>query len=447
MSKKEKTKQELIKELNELCQRIAELEKSEIERKKAEENLRLFSQAIDNSVDGVATGNLKGRITYVNQAFVRMFGYSKEELIGKGIPFIYPKDQLPKLEKAFKATMQGGWIGELVGKRKNGELFPIALSSSLIKDNRGTAIAQMAIHRDITERKKAEEALHESEQKYRTLIESATDFIYMIDKDNKILSVNKAAARLLGKEPEEITEKSIFYLFPGEIAKDFSKNLKKVFKTGTPRHSETKMVARGRESWISVSLSPVKDQKGNVVAVMGVTRDITKRKKVEDELRISEARYRTLVENIPQKIFMKDRDSRYLSVNNNFAGKTDNDFFPKDLADKYRTDDQRIIESGKSEELEEKYLLEGKETWVRTVKTPVKDKKGEIVAVLGIFWDITERKQAEEELKKKNEDLERFNRMAVGRELKMVELKKEINTLLKELGKEPQYKIPAEKTK
>ena len=129
------------------------------ERKQMEEKRRLFSHAADSSIDGLAMGDLEGKITYVNDAFVRMFGYSREELIGNEIAFIYLEDQLPKLEKALKATMDGGWIGELVGKRKNGELFPIAISSSLIKDDEGNHIAHMASHQDISERKRAEEEL------------------------------------------------------------------------------------------------------------------------------------------------------------------------------------------------------------------------------------------------------------------------------------------------
>ena len=155
---------------------------------------------------------------------------------------------------------------------------------------------------------------------------------------------------------------------------------------------------------------------GKPFRMVGTCLDITERKRAEETLRESEARYKTLVENIPQKIFMKDRDYRWMSINENFArdlgispeeivGKLDHDLFSKELADKYHADDVRIITTGKTEELEEKYVVDGKETWVNTIKTPVRDKKGEIVGLLGIFWDITGRKQAEEALRISKERL------------------------------------------
>lgn len=128
----------------------------------------------------------------------------------------------------------------------------------------------------------------------------------------------------------------------------------------------------------------------------------------EEALRASEVRNRTLIENLPQKIFLKDRNSVYISCNENYAqdlkikaeeikGKTDHDFHPKELVEKYRADDKRIIESGKTEDIEEKYIQAGQEKFVHTIKTPVKDEQGNIAGVLGIFWDITDRKKIEKE--------------------------------------------------
>ncbi len=134
------------------------------------------------------------------------------------------------------------------------------------------------------------------------------------------------------------------------------------------------------------------------------------RKKVTDALAQSESKFRTLVGHLPKKIFIKDKNSVYLFSNRNYAqdlkitpeeiiGKTDYDFYPGELADKYRTDDKRIIETGKTEDIEEKYIESGEEKWVHTIKTPYKDAKGNIIGVLEIFRDITEKKRIEEAIK------------------------------------------------
>ncbi|TVL99337.1 MAG: hypothetical protein CV087_18460 [Candidatus Brocadia sp. WS118] len=125
-------------------------------------------------------------------------------------------------------------------------------------------------------------------------------------------------------------------------------------------------------------------------------------KRMEEALRISEGKYRMLLENLPQRIFYKDENLRYVSCNENYArdlkihtdeiqGKTDYDFYPEVLAEKYRSDDKRIMRLEKTEEIEEKYINNGQELTVHTVKTPIKDEKGSVIGVLGIFWDITEK--------------------------------------------------------
>jgi len=144
------------------------------------------------------------------------------------------------------------------------------------------------------------------------------------------------------------------------------------------------------------------------------------RKQANVALRESEIKFRTIVENISQKIFIKDKVSCYVSVNENYArdlgiqpedvkGKSDYDFFPKELAEKYRDDDKRIMRTNHTEHIEEMYVQDGRETWIHTVKAPVKDEQGKITGVFGIFMDITERKQAEEALAAKHHLLDETN--------------------------------------
>ena len=147
---------------------------------------------------------------------------------------------------------------------------------------------------------------------------------------------------------------------------------------------------------------------------------VVQKKKASDSLCESERMAKTLLETLPQKVFFKDRNSVYVFCNENYAqdlkmkseeieGKTDFDFYPKELAEKYRADDRRILQSRKTEGIDEEYVRDKKRVYVHTVKTPVKDEKGNVVGVLGTFWDITERKKMEESVR---ESEEKFRNLA-----------------------------------
>lgn len=137
---------------------------------------------------------------------------------------------------------------------------------------------------------------------------------------------------------------------------------------------------------------------------------IMERMKEAMALQASEKKYRILLESLPHKIFHKDKNSVYVSCNNNYAkdlkispddiaGKTDYDFYPSRLAEKYRADDRRIMKLGKTEDIEEKYLIDGKEIIIHTIKTPIRNESGKVVGILGIFRDITEYKCMEKDLR------------------------------------------------
>ena len=187
---------------------------------------------------------------------------------------------------------------------------------------------------------------------------------------------------------------------------------------------------------------------------------IEERNKAEEALRANEKKYRTLLENLPQRIFLKDKNSIYISCNSNYAGdlgiepndivgKSDYDFFPKELADKYRGDDQKIRETGLLEDIVESYVQNGKDKYIHIIKVPIEADEGGH-NLLGLFWDITDEKIAEEKVEKayeelleKSERLERFHQLTVGRELEMIRLKEEINDLLEEAGESGRYEVPA----
>jgi len=143
------------------------------------------------------------------------------------------------------------------------------------------------------------------------------------------------------------------------------------------------------------------------------------RQRAMEALQAAEEKYRVVVENIPQKLYMKDKDSYYVFCNGKYAadlkikpeeifGKTDFDFFPRELAEKYLADDKRIMATGQPENIEDKYVHEGQTFIVHAVKTPIIDAKGEPVGILGIFGDITEQKRNEEEMRKYRVHLEKL---------------------------------------
>jgi len=153
-----------------------------------------------------------------------------------------------------------------------------------------------------------------------------------------------------------------------------------------------------------------------------------------------------IIDLLPSKIFWKDKNSVYLGGNKAFAkdagaktpkdlvNKTDYDLsWKKKEADNYRIDDKKVIESGEKKLNFEEPLTnnEGKTIWIKTSKVPLTNSKGEIIGVLGIYDDITEEKEADKKLEENMEKLEKMNKLMVGRELKMIELKKEINKLKK----------------
>jgi sigma-B regulation protein RsbU (phosphoserine phosphatase) len=171
--------------------------------------------------------------------------------------------------------------------------------------------------------------------------------------------------------------------------------------------------------WIAENVRAIRDTKGRLLYYEGTVEDITQRKLAQENLRNSESLYHSLVETLPQNIFRKDLQERFTFVNRRFCqtlgktaeeiiGKTDFDFFPAELAAKYQMDDRRIIEAGKTfETVEENQPPGGGKIYVQVVKTPLYDAQGRVMGLQGIFWDISARKQAEEQVRLAGEEVAR----------------------------------------
>ncbi|SPF46972.1 PAS/PAC sensor hybrid histidine kinase (modular protein) [Syntrophobacter sp. SbD1] len=399
------------------------------ERKHAEEALRRseekYRELVENANSIILRMDDAGKVTFINEFAQRFFGYSEEEILGKNVvgTIVPPvestgRDLRLMIESiAANPDRYANNINE--NMRSNGERVWIAWTNKPVFDKNGRIREVLCVGNDITERKQTEESLLLSEERYSRLFEDASLGIYRSTPGGKIINVNPAYVRMFGFDSPEDAMSQVndlavdLYVDPSrrsEIVRMLLDGKGPVRSENLFRRKDGSIFTADLHMWT------VHDTEGKLLFLEGFLEDITERKRAEDALRESVAMYRTLVENIPQRVFMKDTDSCYVSINEHYArdlgirsadvfGKTDYDFFPGELADKYRADDKRIMKTGVTEELQEHYISQGKEVWVQTVKTPVRDANGKVNGVFGIFWDITERKQAEDELRRSQRQL------------------------------------------
>jgi len=242
-----------------------------------------------------------------------------------------------------------------------------------------------------------------ADDKHRAIVQAALDGFWINDMEGRLLEVNDSYCKMIGYTREELLTMSISEVEATETPEETSRHIREVMERGCDRFETRHRRKDGRIIDVEISANYIDTDGGQLFVFV---RDVSERKLIAEALEYSERTYRTLVESLPQKVFLKDRDSVYVSCNSKYAedhnidpedlpGHTDYDFYPRDLAEKYIGDDRRVMRSGQTVRLEERYIEQGRERIVETFKTPVKDGDGNTVGILGIFLDITERKQAE----------------------------------------------------
>ena len=288
-----------------------------------------------------------------------------------------------------------------------------------------------------------EEALKESESKLNSILTSIDDPVFVFDQDNRFIPPQHSPEEQLYTTPDEFIGKKPSEVMPSHLNKIFSDAFDKI-KEGQVAEYDYRLKINGKTMWFSAKHSP-RFIDGEFVGSVSVVRNITERKQAEGALRQMSNEQEVILDSMPAMIFYKDTGNRFLRVNKVLAdtfglpkeeiiGKAASELSPAEKD--YWEDDQEVMKSGQP-----MYnIIEPVETpegtlWFQTDKIPYKDSEGDTIGIIGFSIDITERRKAEEELRL-------FNEMAVDRELKMVELKKEMNSLLEELGREPRYKIP-----
>jgi PAS domain S-box-containing protein len=291
----------------------------------------------------------------------------------------------------------------------------------LVKGQVDSRLLSRAIRYAI-ERNEIEGALAKERDLLHTLLDNLPDRIYFKDRQSRFLRISRAVAEQFKiTDPREARGKTDADFFTAEHAEVAGDDERKVMESGVPilNKIERETLPGGHVTWALTSKMPLHDRKGTVVGNFGISRDITELKKIEDQLASERNLLRSLIDNLPDYIYVKDAQGRYWIDNiahrrflgaTNFdevAGRTAADFFPPDIAQRVVTDDLNIIETGLPLVNREELIVDsgGQRRWHSTTKVPLRDGTQRIVGLVGIGRDITERKFAEEKLQQANAEL------------------------------------------
>jgi len=290
------------------------------ERKKAEEALKesekKFRETVRYLDEGYYSCTPDGKLLEHNLAFSRILGIDTAHQL-KGISLTdFWQNPAQRNEYLAKLTKKGFIRNYLINaKTISGKEIIILANAHTVRDEAGKVIKIAGTFSDFTERKRAEDALRESEERYRSLAETAQDFIYIIDKNDNVVYVNNYCVKMLKMSRLDIIGKPRKALFPEPVASTQYQNLERVFTTGIHFHEESSLPVSGQMIWQDTRLVPLKDADGTISAVLGISRDITRLKQVEETLRESEMKFRELAELLPQSVWECDAKGNLTFVN------------------------------------------------------------------------------------------------------------------------------------
>ena len=408
MKSEEKTKEQLIQELNETHQRIDELEKSEIQQR--------YRIIVDTADEGIWVFDEEYVSTFVNNRMSDLLGYEYDEIMGRSLGFFLFEEDLPDFQEKAARRRQG--IAERYERkirRKDNTILWAHVSATPIMDKEGLFQGSFAMFTDITERKEAERALLDSEKKYRSIFENAVEGMFQSTPDGQLITANPAMARIFGyATPEEMINQVHnigLQLYSNEKdRRTFQQLLKEHGIAGgfeAPFYRQDRTVL-----WGSLNVRAVKDSTGNILYYEGTLEDITPRKSAEDELKKSEEKYRHIFENAVMGIYQVTPEGKYLSANPILAA-IHGYGSPEEMIDSVGDITQLYVDPSRRTELtkiiNEQGFVKGFEVimrrkdgslhWVSNTAQAIRDVDGTILSYEGTIEDITSRKLAEEGVK------------------------------------------------
>ncbi len=379
---------------------------------------------VDSSTEGIISTGSDGRIAFASAAAERMFGYGPGELDGQVIETLVPerhRDEHVGDRTGYTSQPRARPMGEgrdLMGRRKDGTEFPVEIGLSPLEGLDGGHI--MAVVSDITERKRAEEVLRESEQKFRLLAENIAEVFWLLDPmDYRVLYVSPAYEQLWGRTCASLYEDPRSWLadiHPADLER-VSAALEKLAETGEFDEEFRLVRSDGSIRWVWDRGFAVKEESGQVQHIVGIAADITERKQAEEALRESEEKYRDLYDDAPVAYLAVGLDGRVAKANqrtsellgyslDNLIGRPIVDMYSDTAAGKEKA--KRVVERFRRgrethDEQMEMRRADGSPVWVSLTVRVIRDTDGQPVESRSMVLDITERKQAEEALRQSNQ--------------------------------------------
>jgi PAS domain S-box-containing protein len=431
------------------------------EKKKAYEKLRVSEEkwrtVFMQTRDAISITSPNGGYVDANQAFLDLFGYTKEEIKNSNSieRYLYPEDR----EKFIKEVEEKGSVQdyELMLRKTNGDKIIALCSSTLRRAPDGSILGYQSIVRDITQQRKAVEALRESEAQKKGILDASIDRIRLVDTDMRIIWANKTTTRELSIAPEDLAGQFCYQVFVGRDTPCPECPTTKALISGNLEHAiihkPVSKTFKGETHWDNYSI-PVKDDSGDIGSCIQITRNITKQMQSEQALRKSEEKYRTILESIEEGYYEVDPKGNFTFLNDStckmlgysraeILSMKNPDYTDKKTAKKIYKVFNKVYKTGKPKNIVdvESIRKNGGRRNIEASVSLMNDSQGNAIGFRGILRDVTERKRAETAIKKREAELSDVNKQLIETNRALSVLAKNLDITQKESEKRIVQKI------